>query len=107
MKCLCISAVDFCSSSSSEATQDTEETSSTGDMETDNAGGVVEGTGNKGGGANAAGGPACKVCGGDRSRNKVGRPEPLIQCAQCESSGENNRHVALVLCLVCFFCECE
>ncbi|XP_046383262.1 uncharacterized protein LOC124153906 isoform X2 [Ischnura elegans] len=81
------SSSDDSSSSSSEATQDTEETSSTGDMETENAGGVAEGTGNKGSGANAASGPACKVCGGDRSRNKLGRPEPLIQCAQCESSG--------------------
>ncbi|XP_071441493.1 supporter of activation of yellow protein-like isoform X2 [Hetaerina americana] len=81
------SSSDDSSSSSSEATQDTEETCSTADLDTENATGGGDGGGNKSGVSNSNVGPACKVCGGDRSRNKLGRPEPLIQCAQCDSSG--------------------
>jgi len=32
--------------------------------------------------------PPCKVCGGDRHKNKLGVPERMIQCAVCSNSGE-------------------
>lgn len=79
------SSSDDSSSSSSEATQDTEETCSTADLESESTQGAGGETSGKGG--NVSVGPACKSCGGDRNHNKQGRPEPLIHCAQCESSG--------------------
>ena len=29
----------------------------------------------------------CRVCGGDKQKNKIGRAEPLVHCASCEKSG--------------------
>lgn len=33
-------------------------------------------------------GPRCKVCNGTKSRNKGGKPEPLIICGNCKSASE-------------------
>lgn len=29
----------------------------------------------------------CKLCRGDRRRNKEGHPEPLVRCAKCQADG--------------------
>ena len=31
----------------------------------------------------------CKLCRGDRRRNKKGHPEPLVRCAKCQADGNN------------------
>ncbi|XP_067011793.2 serine-rich adhesin for platelets [Anabrus simplex] len=88
------SSDDSSSSSSSDGTQDTEETASTngdGDQDVGPENGVADKEGPEKAkdkaGVKERDGAVCKVCSGDKGKNKEGRPEVLIHCATCTSSG--------------------
>lgn len=38
----------------------------------------------------------CRVCAGDRLKNKLGKAEPLVHCASCEKSGMYYRNFVFI-----------